>query len=92
MNTTVERTNDNGYTVGEGYGKNLFTADHDNLFGFIVSGSFGVKAGKGILFLDLSYLRDFSELTVNFKGEKIGQHLWNLFAVNIGYKHGFFAR
>jgi len=92
MNTTVERTNDNGYTVGEGYGKNLFTADHDNPFGFIVSGSFGVKVGKGILFLDLSYLRDFSELTVIFKDEKIGQYLWNMFTVNIGYKHGFLAK
>ena len=92
MNTTVERTNDNGYTVGEGYGKNLFSAGQNNPFGFIVSGSIGVKVGKGTIFFDTSYLRDFSEVTVKFNGEETGQHLWNLLAFNIGYKHGFLPR
>jgi hypothetical protein len=92
MNTTVERTNDNGYTVGEGYGKNLFSVDHNSPFGFIASGCFGVKAGKGIIFLDLSYLRDFSEITVNFKDVKLGHHLWNMLAFNIGYKHGLLSK
>ncbi|MCL2138262.1 MAG: hypothetical protein FWH41_01895 [Treponema sp.] len=90
MNTTVERTNDNGYTVNEGYGKNLFTAESGNPFGFIVNGSFGVNVGRGILFLDIGYLRDFSRTTVKFKDEKIGDHLWNILAFNIGYKYGFF--
>jgi hypothetical protein len=90
MNTTVERTNDNGYVVGEAYGKNLFSVDRNNPFGFVVSGSFGVKVGQGILFLDLSYLRDFSDITIKFKDEKAGHHLWNMFAVNIGFKYGFF--
>ena len=92
MNTSVERTNDNGYTVGEGYGKNLFSAEKDNPFGFIVSGSCGVKIGRGIIFFDTSYLRDFSEVTVKFKDEKAGHHLWNMLAFNIGYKHGFFSK
>ena len=90
MNTTVERTNDNAYTVSEGYGKNLFTADRNNPFGFVVNGRFGVKAGQGILFLDVSYLRDFSEVTVKFNGENKGSHHWNMLAFNIGYKYGFF--
>jgi hypothetical protein len=88
MNTMVERTNDNGYTVSEAYGKNLFSADQNNPFGFIASGSFGVKIGPGILFLDLSYLQDFSEVTVKFNNENIGHHLWNILAVNIGFKFG----
>ena len=92
MNTTVERTNDNGYTVGEGYGKNLFFAEQHNPFGFVVTGSFGVKIGKGIIFSDISYLRDFSEITVKFKDVKLGNHLWNILAFNVGYKHGFFQR
>jgi hypothetical protein len=92
MNTTVERTNDNGYTVGEAYGKNLFTAEQNNPFGFVVTGSFGVKFGRGIIFLDMSYLRDFSEVTVKFNGTQIGHHLWNMLAFNIGYKHGFLTR
>jgi hypothetical protein len=90
MNTMVERTNDNGYTVAEAYGKNLFSVDQKNPFGFIVSGSFGVKVGQGILFLDLSYLRDFSEISVKFNGERVGHHLWNMLAVNIGFKYGLF--
>ena len=90
MNTTVERTNDNGYTVAEAYGKNLFTADRNNPFGFFATGSFGIKAGQGILFLDLRYLRDFSQITVQFKDSVIGQHLWSIFSVNVGYKYGFF--
>ncbi|MCL2067099.1 MAG: hypothetical protein FWG99_06505 [Treponema sp.] len=91
MNTTVERTNNNGYTFSEGYGKNLFTADSNNPFGFIATGSFGVKAGRGILFLNMRYLRDFSEVTVKFNGEKIGSHLWNMIDFCIGYKYGFFS-
>ena len=92
MNTMVERTNDNGYTVEEGYGKNLFSADQNNPLGFLLSGSFGAKVGQGILFLDLSYLRDFSEVTVKFKDEKTGHHRWNILAVNIGYKYGFLSK
>jgi hypothetical protein len=92
MNTTVERTNDNGYTVGEGYGKNLFTADSNNPFGFIVTSSFGIKVWQGILFLNIRYLRDFSEVTVKFEDEKIGSHLWNMIGFNIGYKYGFFSK
>lgn len=93
INTTVERTNDNGYTVSEGYGKNLFRASRNNPFGFIVSGSFGVKIGQGILFLDVNYLRDFSEITVKFSDdEKTGSHLWNMATFGIGYKYGFFNR
>jgi len=91
MNTTVERTNDNGYTISEGYGKNLFTSDSNNPFGFIVTSSFGVKVGKGILFLNMRYLRDFSEVTVKFNNQKIGSHLWNMVGFNIGYKYGFFS-
>jgi hypothetical protein len=92
MNTTVERTNDNGYTISEAYGKKLFQAHHPNPFGFIASGSFGVTIGKGIIFLDLSYLRDFSEVTIKFNDKKIDHHLWNMLAVNIGYKHGFLLK
>ncbi|WP_010253458.1 hypothetical protein [Treponema primitia] len=92
MNTTVEKTNNNGYTVSEAYGKKLFSVDHPNPFGLIASGSFGVKIGKGILFLDLSYLRDFSEVTVKFNDENIGHHLWNMLAANIGYKHGILSK
>ncbi|MCL2138047.1 MAG: hypothetical protein FWH41_00775 [Treponema sp.] len=90
MSTMVERTNDNGYTTSEAYGKKLFSAKGNNPFGFIVSGGFGVKAGQGIIFMDLRYLRDFSEVTIKFKDEKIGSHLWNMIAVNVGYKIGFF--
>ena len=90
MNTTVKRTNDNGYTVSEGYGKNLFSVGRNNPFGFVASGSFGVKVWQGILFLDLRYLMDFAETTVKFNGEKIGEHRWNMLAFNIGYKYGFF--
>jgi len=89
MNTMVERTNDNGYTVLEAYGKRLFSAGANNPFGFIVTGSAGVKVWQGILYLDLSYLRDFSEITVKFKDVNIGRHLWNMLAINIGYKYGF---
>jgi len=92
MNTRVERTNDNGYTVAEAYGKNLFSANSNNPFGFIASGSFGVKIFRGVIFLDLGYLRDFSEVTVKFKDTHIGNHLWNILAINIGYKHGFFQK
>ena len=92
MNTTVERTNENGFTVSEAYGKNLFSADHNNPFGFIATASVGVKVGQGILFFDVNYLRDFSEITVKFNGEKIGQHHWNMLGFNIGYKYGFFSR
>ena len=92
MNTMVERTNDNGYTTAEGYGKNLFTAKSSNPFGFIVSSSFGVKAGQGILFLDIRYLRDFSEVTFKFNDEKIGNHLWHMLAIDIGYKYGFISK
>ena len=90
MNTTVERTNDNGYTVSEGYGKKLFRAERDNPLGVVASAAFGVNVGRGILFLDLSYLRDFAETTVTFNGEKTGRHLWSIFSVNVGYKYGFF--
>ena len=90
MNTTVKRTNDNGYTVSEGYGKNLFSAGRNNPFGFVAAGSFGVKVWQGILFLDVRYLMDFSETTVKFNGEKIGSHNWNMLAFSIGYKYGFF--
>ena len=90
MNTMVERTNDNGYTFSESYGKNLFSAERNNPFGFVASGSFGVKVGQGILFMDLNFMRDFSEITVKFNDEKIGRHLWNMLALNIGYKYGFF--
>jgi hypothetical protein len=89
INTTVERTNDNGYTIGEAYGKNLFKLDRANPLGFIAGGSAGVKAGQGILFLDVSYLRDFSETTIKFKDESLGKHLWNTLAINIGFKYGF---
>ncbi|AEF86192.1 hypothetical protein TREPR_3145 [Treponema primitia ZAS-2] len=92
MNTTVERSNDNGYTVSEAYGKKLFSVDHPNPLGLIVSSSFGVKIGNGIIFLDLGYLRDFSEVTVKFNDKKVGNHLWNMLAVNIGYKHGFLSK
>jgi hypothetical protein len=92
MNTTVERTNDNGYTVSEGCGKNLFSAVNNNPFGFIVTGSTGIKTGQGILFLNLRYLRDFSEITVRFKDEEIGSHLWQMFGINVGYKFGFFSK
>ena len=92
MNTTVERTNDNGYTISEGYGKNLFTADSSNPFGFIATSSFGVKVGQGILFLNMRYLRDFSEVTIKFKDENIGRHLWHTVGFNIGYKYGFFSK
>jgi hypothetical protein len=89
MNTAVERTNDNGYTVSEAYGKNLFKLERDNPFGLIAAGSAGVKAGQGILFLDVSYLRDFSRTTIKFKDKNIGQHLWNTLAIDIGFKYGF---
>ena len=92
MNTMVERTNDNGYTVAESYGKNLFSAKKNNPFGVIASGVFGIKIGRGVIFSDLSYLRDFAEVTVKFNDEKIGNHLWNTFAINIGYKHGFLSK
>jgi len=92
MNTRVERTNDNGYTVAEGYGKNLFSVNSNNPFGFIVSTGFGVRIGRGVIFLDIGYLRDFSEVTVKFKDEEIGNHLWNIHAINIGYKHGFLSK
>ena len=92
MNTTVERTSDNGYTVAESYGKNLFSAGHKNPFGFIASGSIGIKAGRGIIFTDVSYLRDFSELTVKFKEEEIGHHRWNILAFDIGFKFGIFPK
>ncbi|MCL2478148.1 MAG: hypothetical protein FWF22_01510 [Treponema sp.] len=92
MSTGVERTNDSGYTVTEGYGKNLFSAETDNPFGFIVSGSFGVRIGHGVIFLDLGYLRDFSEVTVKFNDVSIRNNLWNILAVNVGYKYGFFQR
>lgn len=91
MNTMVERTNDNGYTVAEAYGKRLFSASH-NPFGFMVSGSFGVNIGRGVLFLDLGYLRDFSEVNIQFNDVNIGNHLWNIVAVNIGYKYGFLSK
>ena len=90
MNTTVERTNDNGYTVSEGYGKKLFTAERNNPFGFTARAGFGVKVGQGILFLDARYLMDFSETTVKFNDEKVGYHHWNILAFNLGYKYGFF--
>ena len=90
INTTVERTNDNAYTTSEAYGRNLFSIDRGNPFGFLVSGSFGARVGQGILFFDVRYLRDFSELTVKFNDKKIGDHLWNMLAFNIGYKYGFF--
>jgi hypothetical protein len=90
MNTTVERTNDNGYTISEAYGKNLFKPDRANPFGLIVGGSTGTKVGQGILFLDVNYLRDFSETIIKFKDENIGQHLWNTLAIDIGFKYGFF--
>jgi len=92
MNTMVERTNDNGYTVAEGYGKNLFSTELKTPLGVIASGIFGVKAGQGVIFLDISYLRDFSEVIVKFNNEKIGNHLWSTFTVNIGYKHGFLSK
>ena len=92
MNTMVDRTNENGYTVAEGYGKNLFSAEINIPFGVTTSGSFGVKVGHGIIFLDVSYLRDFSEVTVKFNDKSIEKHLWNILAVNIGYKHGFFYK
>ena len=88
MNTMVERTNENGFTTAEAYGKNLFSAKNDNPFGFIVSSSFGVKAGQGILFLDVRYLRDFSEVTFKFNDVKLGSHLWHTLGINIGYKFG----
>jgi hypothetical protein len=88
MNTTVERTNDNGYTVSEAYGRNLFTLERGNPFGFVAGGSAGVKVGQGILFLDVNYLRDFSETTLKFKDAKIGQHLWNTLAIDMGFKYG----
>ena len=92
MNTRVERTNENGYTVAEAYGKALFSAKHNNPFGFIASTNFGVNIGWGVIFLDLSYLRDFSEVTVKFNDDIVGNHLWNTLAINIGYKHGFFFK
>ena len=92
MNTTVERTNENGYTISEGYGKKLFTAERDNPFGFLVKAGFGVKVGEGILFINGNYLRDFSEIIVKFHDEKAGNHLWNMLSINIGYKYGFFNR
>jgi len=87
MGTMVERTNDNGYTTAEAYGKNLFSAG-GSLFGIIATGSFGVKIGRGVLFLDLGYLRDFSDVTIKFNDTKIGNHLWNTLAINAGYKFG----
>jgi hypothetical protein len=92
MNTTVERTNDNGYTVSEGYGKKLFSVAQKNPFGFSVSGGLGITVGRGILFWEISYLMDFSEVTVKFKNEIIGRHHWNMLAFNIGYKYGFFPK
>jgi len=89
MNTRVERTNENGYSVAESYGKNLFSAEINTPFGVMVSCTFGVKVGRGVIFMDLGYLRDFSEVTVKFNEEKIGNHLCSTFTVNIGYKHGF---
>ena len=90
ISTMVEHTNENGYTTAEGYGKKLFSIESDNPFGFIINSNFGVKVGQGILFLDLRYLRDFSEITFKFNDEKIGNHLWNMLGINIGYKYGFF--
>ena len=90
INTTVERTNENGYTVSEAYGKKLFTSDRKNPFGFTASGTFGVKVWQGIMFLDVSYFRDFSETTVFFNDQKAGRNLWNILAFQIGYKYGFF--
>ena len=89
MNTTVERTNDNGYTVSEGYGKRLFSVEKRNPLGFTVSGSFGVKAGPGIFFLNASYLRDFAEVSVKFNDINTGSHLWSMLSFNLGYKYGF---
>jgi hypothetical protein len=89
MSTAVERTNDNGYTVSEAYGKNLFKLHRGNPFGLIADGSIGVKTGRGILFLDVSYLRDFSETTIKFKDKNVGQHLWNTLAIDLGFKYGF---
>ena len=92
MNTTVERTNDNGYTVSEGYGKDLFKAERNNPFGFIARAGFGVNVGPGILFLDTRYLLDFSEITVKFRDEKAGYHHWNMLAFNLGYTYGFMLK
>ena len=92
MNTTVERTNNNGFTVSEAYGKKLFSARRNNPFGFAASASLGVKAGRGIIFFDLSWLREFSELSVYFNDHFLGSHLWNIFAFNIGFKYGFFSK
>jgi len=92
MNTRIERTNENGYTVAENYGRNLFSTKSDNPFGFIFSGSFGVKIYRGVIFFDVGYLRNFSEVTIKFNEKEIGNHLWHTLAVNIGYKHGFFYK
>ena len=92
MNTTVERTNDYGSTTPEAYPKKLFSADSNNPFGFIATSSFGFKVGQGILFLNFRYLRDFSEITVKLKDEKIDSYHWNIIGFNIGYKYGFFTR
>ena len=91
INTSVERTNDNGYIVSEGYGKKLFSSERKTPFGFCASGVFGAKVWQGILFLDVSYFRDFSETTVFFNDQKAGHHLWNTFVFQIGYKYGFFG-
>ena len=88
MNTTVERTNDNGYTVSEGYGKKLFSVEKRNPLGFTVSGTFGVKSGPGIIFLNASYLRDFAEISVKFNDINTGSHLWSMLSFSIGYKYG----
>ena len=41
--------------------------------------------------MNMRYLRDFSEVTVKFKDDKTGSHLWNMIGFNIGYKYGFFT-
>jgi hypothetical protein len=56
------------------------------LFGLMFGGAFGVRIGRGYLFLDLRYAVDLGEIKIDVDGSK-----WNRDAVmlNLGYQYYF---
>jgi curli biogenesis system outer membrane secretion channel CsgG len=59
-------------------------------FGFGAGGSFGIKLGPGILYLDARYMRDFMNTSIMLDDKITDIYKRSIIAFGIGYRMGFF--
>jgi hypothetical protein len=67
------------------------SGDISTSVGFAAGGSFGIKIGSGLLFLDIRYMADFTKTKIELPEISADVYRRSMLAFGIGYKMGYIA-